>query len=179
MAVVSVSYEIAGWGVGRLWGDAGRVVHHELPRPFAAPAGPPRASTHFERNDESRTGGKRNRDEAAPLFPLIERIEEYFAGRRVDFAAVDVDLDGCTPFQRAIASVLLTVEYGSVVTYGELAALAGYPNAHRAAGTFCARNRFPLVFPCHRVVACGALGSFGELGTAYKRRLLALEHVAL
>jgi methylated-DNA-[protein]-cysteine S-methyltransferase len=65
------------------------------------------------------------------------------------------------------------------VTYGELAALAGYPRAQRAAGTFCAGNRFPLVVPCHRVVGASGLGSYGSLGLDYKRRLLALEGVEL
>jgi methylated-DNA-[protein]-cysteine S-methyltransferase len=67
------------------------------------------------------------------------------------------------------------VPRGETVTYGELAALAGRPNAARAAGTFCAQNRFGLVVPCHRVVAASGLGSYGSLGLDYKRRLLELE----
>ena len=51
----------------------------------------------------------------------------------------------------------------------------GYPSAHRAAGTVCARNRFPLIVPCHRVLAANGFGAFGPLGTGYKQRLLALE----
>ncbi len=50
---------------------------------------------------------------------------------------------------------------------------------HRAAGTFCARNRFGIVVPCHRVVASDGLGSYGSLGPDYKQRLLALEGVTL
>jgi methylated-DNA-[protein]-cysteine S-methyltransferase len=84
-----------------------------------------------------------------------------------------------TPFQRAVADALRTVPRGEVVTYGELAALAGHPNAQRAAGTFCAGNRFPVVVPCHRVVGAGGIGSYGSLGLEYKRRLLALEGVDL
>ena len=71
------------------------------------------------------------------------------------------------------------VGYGETVTYGELAALAGYPSAQRAAGTFCAQNRLPLFLPCHRVVAAGGLGSYGSLGIEYKQRLLELEGAAL
>jgi O-6-methylguanine DNA methyltransferase len=74
---------------------------------------------------------------------------------------------------------LRAVPRGEVVTYGELAALAGRPGAARAAGTFCAQNRFAVFVPCHRVVAAGGLGGYGSLGLDYKRRLLALEHVAL
>ena len=80
-----------------------------------------------------------------------------------------------SPFQTAVSDALRAVPYGETVTYGELAALAGHPNAHRAAGTFCARNRFPLFVPCHRVVAADGLGSYGSLGLDYKRRLLELE----
>ena len=49
----------------------------------------------------------------------------------------------------------------------------------RAAGTFCAHNRFPVVVPCHRVVSAAGIGSYGSQGVEYKRRLLALEDVAL
>ena len=81
--------------------------------------------------------------------------------------------------QRARADALRAVPRGEVVTYGELAALAGRPGAARAAGTFCAQNRLGVFVPCHRVVAAGGLGGYGSLGASYKRRLLALEHVAL
>jgi methylated-DNA-[protein]-cysteine S-methyltransferase len=70
---------------------------------------------------------------------------------------------------------LRAVPYGETVTYGELAALAGHPGAQRAAGTVCARNRFFLFVPCHRVVGAESLGSYGSLGVGYKRRLLELE----
>ncbi len=110
---------------------------------------------------------------------LAERIRAYFRGEPVYFDDVELDLDWATPFQAAVADVLRNVPRGEVVTYGELAALAGYPNAQRAAGTFCAGNRFPLVVPCHRVVGASGLGSYGSLGLDYKRRLLALEGVEL
>src|SRR5947207_10329588 len=95
------------------------------------------------------------------------------------FEDVELDLEGWTPFQRAVADMLRGVPRGEVVTYGELAALAGYPGAQRAAGTFCAHNRFPVVVPCHRVVSAVGIGSYGAQGVEYKRRLLALEDVAL
>ena len=79
----------------------------------------------------------------------------------------------------AAIAPLRGVAYGETVTYGELAAVAGYAGAQRAAGSFCAANRFPLVVPCHRVVAASGIGPYGSLGTEYKRRLLALEGVAL
>jgi methylated-DNA-[protein]-cysteine S-methyltransferase len=147
-----VRYEAPGWGVGELWLDGDRVLWSELPRPRP---GAGSAATH----------------------PLAARVAAFFAGAEDDFADVTLDLeDG---FYGECARALRSVPRGEVVTYGELAALAGSPGAARAAGTFCARNRLSPFVPCHRVVSAGGIGSFGSLGVAYKRRLLALEHVVL
>ena len=110
---------------------------------------------------------------------LIHRLAAYFRAERVDFADVEIDTDEWTPFQLDVLRALRDVPHGEVVSYGDLARLAGHPRAHRAAGTFCAGNRFPLVVPCHRVVASDGLGSYGSLGLDYKRRLLELEGVTL
>jgi methylated-DNA-[protein]-cysteine S-methyltransferase len=142
-------YEAEGWGVGEVWLEGRRLLWHELPRSGVA------------------AGGKRH--------PLGERLAAYFEGSRDDFLDLELDLEGATPFQQALTEALRRVPFGETVTYGELAALAGRPNAQRAAGTFCAHNRFPLVVPCHRVVAADGLGSYGSLGIEYKRRLLELE----
>ncbi len=144
-----MQYEVEGWGVGELWLDDGRVVNHELPRARE----PVRPARH----------------------PVVERVRAYFAGEPVSFDDVDLDFSWATPFQTGVADALRAIPFGETVTYGELAALAGHPNAQRAAGTFCARNRFPLFVPCHRVVAADGLGSYGSLGLEYKRRLLELE----
>jgi methylated-DNA-[protein]-cysteine S-methyltransferase len=107
--------------------------------------------------------------------PLAERLAEFFAGAGVCFDDVELGVEWATPFQRALAETLRAVPRGEVVTYGELAALAGRPGAARAAGTFCARNPLPIFLPCHRVVASGGIGGYGSSGIEYKRRLLALE----
>jgi methylated-DNA-[protein]-cysteine S-methyltransferase len=146
-----LSYEAPGWGVGELYLDGGTLLYHELPSSRASSA-------------ELRG------------HPLVERLLQYFAGERVAFDDVALDLASGTDFQQSLAEALRDVPYGETVTYGELAALAGRPNAQRAAGTFCAGNRFPLFIPCHRVVAANGLGSYGSLGLDYKRRLLELEH---
>jgi len=130
------------------------LVYHDLPR-ARAPVRPPAGT------------------------PLVERLRAYFDGERVSFEDIELDLSWTTPFQRAIAETLRSVPAGETVTYGELAALAGHPNAGRAVGSFCAANRFGVIIPCHRVVASTGLGSYGSLGIAYKRRLLALEGVEL
>ena len=110
---------------------------------------------------------------------LVHRLQAYFEGDRVDFRDVEVDAEGWTAFQLDVLRALRDVPHGEVVSYADLARLAGHPRAQRAAGTFCARNRFPLVVPCHRVVSSNGLGSYGTLGLDYKRRLLVLEGVTL
>jgi methylated-DNA-[protein]-cysteine S-methyltransferase len=147
-----VAYRADGWGSGELWLDGERLLWHELPRSGVDGDDP---------------------------HPLADRLRAFFAGDAVSFDDVELDLEWCTPFQLAVAETLRGVPRGEVVTYGELAALAGYPGAQRAAGTFCAHNRFPVVVPCHRVVSAVGIGSYGSQGVEYKRRLLALEDVAL
>ncbi len=108
---------------------------------------------------------------------LARRLEAFFAGEVDDFADVELRFDD--GFYGACQKALRDVPCGDVVTYGELAALAGRPGAARAAGTFCARNRLAPFVPCHRVVSANGIGGYGSLGVDYKRRLLALEHVSL
>jgi methylated-DNA-[protein]-cysteine S-methyltransferase len=110
---------------------------------------------------------------------VVARVVALLNGEDVSFDDVPIDLAWCTPFQHAVAEALRAVPRGEVVSYGELAALAGYPGAARAVGSFCARNRFMIIVPCHRVVAAAGLGDYGSAGTGVKRRLLALEGVRL
>lgn len=104
------------------------------------------------------------------------QIAEYFAGARRDFSLA-VDLSGQSPFHREVLTMLMTVPYGTTVSYARLAALAGRPAAARAVGAAMAANPLPLVIPCHRVVgANGALvGYSGAGGVATKRWLLDFE----
>lgn len=153
-----LQYEAPGWGVGEVWLAGGVVVHAELPRP-------------------RRVRTTRVRPSSDPGLTIVSRVQGFFAGEADDFLDVPLDLpDG---FPGDCAHALRSVPRGEVVTYGELAALAGRPRAARAAGTFCARCDLSPFVPTHRVVAASGVGAFGDLGTSYKRRLLALEGVRL
>jgi len=110
---------------------------------------------------------------------LCRRFEEHLRAVPASYGDVEIDLGWATPLQRELAAAARAVPWGEVVSYGELAALAGRPGAARAAGSFCADNRFPLVIPCHRVVAANGIGGYGSGGPHLKRRLLALEGVRL
>ena len=188
VSVACISYEAEGWGVGEVWLEDGCLVWHELPRPSSGTRARARTTpTHqggVDRPPPSRSTLTRKRarvgNENEPRADKwINRLRDYFAGKRVSFDEVELDLEGWTTFQRDVVRALRRVPYGEVVSYGDLARLAGHPRAQRAAGTFCARNRFGIVVPCHRVVASDGLGSYGSLGPEYKRRLLALEGVTL
>ena len=149
-----MEYDAPGWGVGELWlDDRGRVFHSELPRP------------------------KRTNPGTVPGHDLARRLQAFFAGEPDDFR--DVKLVLPAGFHGACARALRKVPRGEVVTYGELAALAGRPRAARAAGTFCARCDLAPFLPVHRVVSSSGIGSWGTQGVEYKRRLLELEGVAL
>jgi methylated-DNA-[protein]-cysteine S-methyltransferase len=108
---------------------------------------------------------------------LAERLQAFAAGHRDDFLDVDVADEPLTPFQRRVVHRCRRIPYGRTLSYGELAAQAGRPGAARAVGRVMSTNRFPLVVPCHRVLAAnGRLGGYSApSGLTMKRRLLALE----
>jgi methylated-DNA-[protein]-cysteine S-methyltransferase len=154
-------YEVEGWGVGEVIVADRVVLSHELP-----------LSSAVESPADSLAA-------PGPVTRLADRVRRHLEGERTSYRDVAIDLSWCTPFQLELAAALQRVPWGEIVSYGELAALAGRPGAARAAGTFCARNRFSLVLPCHRVVSADGIGGYGSSGVALKRRLLALEGILL
>jgi methylated-DNA-[protein]-cysteine S-methyltransferase len=90
-----------------------------------------------------------------------------------------LDWTRLTPFARLVLETLRrSTPLGAWTTYGGLAALCGSPRAARAVGTVMARNPWPLLYPCHRVLAGNGLGGFGP-GQALKRTLLTLERARI
>lgn len=119
--------------------------------------------------------------EASPGVPSARAaaagIADLLAGRRRHLREIELDLRGLGALDRRAYAAAREVAPGQIVTYGELAARIGDPGAAREVGAAMARNPFPIVVPCHRVVAAnGRLGGFSAPGgTETKRRLLALE----
>jgi O-6-methylguanine DNA methyltransferase len=118
------------------------------------------------------------------LAEAVGLLKSYLDGSRVDFATIRLDEEGISPFQGAVLLAARRIPFGSTVSYSSLAAAAGHPRAVRAAASVMARNRFPLVIPCHRVIhKDGSLGAYagdrhGD-DAAVKRRLLQLEKEVL
>ena len=110
---------------------------------------------------------------------LVERLRAYDRGEDPRFDEIPLPA-APSPFQGRVRDALRGTGPGTTLSYGELAARAGSPGAARAVGGAMARNRFPLIVPCHRVLAGrDALGGFtGGEGLATKRALLAHERNA-
>jgi methylated-DNA-[protein]-cysteine S-methyltransferase len=101
-------------------------------------------------------------------------LEAYFVGSRQRFD-VPVDWSLVRGFAGGVLRATAQVPYGSISTYGEVAAAAGSPRAARAAGNALHVNPIPIVVPCHRVLPVShRLGGYAG-GPDRKRYLLALE----
>jgi AraC family transcriptional regulator of adaptative response/methylated-DNA-[protein]-cysteine methyltransferase len=104
---------------------------------------------------------------------LKDELAEYFAGKRKRFS-VELFYPG-TPFEQRVWNSLLTIPYGSTVSYEEIAKTIGSPGASRAVGRANGFNRISIVIPCHRVInKNGELGGYGG-GLWRKKMLLSLE----
>ena len=120
-------------------------------------------------------------EEAPDRFEAVrEKIVRLLAGEDISFEDEAIDVEDATPFHRAAWQACMTIPKGETRSYKWLAQQAGKPQAPRAAGQSMARNRLPLIVPCHRVVASdGSLRGFGKGASqlGLKQRLLDLEGV--
>ena len=97
------------------------------------------------------------------LGDVPDLLAAYLEGDEVDLTDIDLDVGDATEFYVRSWNACRTIPRGETRTYGWLARQAGSPNAPRAAGQTMARNRFPLIVPCHRVVGSdGSLRGFGS-----------------
>jgi methylated-DNA-[protein]-cysteine S-methyltransferase len=112
----------------------------------------------------------------AALDEVRRELDEYFDGKRTSFD-IPIDWRLHDGFGRRVLRATARIPFGRVLTYGEVAAKAGSPRGHRAAGNALGSNRMPIVVPCHRVVRSG--GSIGGYtgGVERKEFLLELEGV--
>ncbi len=120
-------------------------------------------------------------DNAHLALQAIDALRAYLAGAPIDFSPLTLDMRGLTTESQAIYAALRAVPWGQTTTYGQLAAAIGTPGAARAVGGAMARNPWPVVVACHRVLtaqrASGGFSAYG--GETTQRRLLLLEGVRL
>lgn len=118
--------------------------------------------------DCSRMGPKNGIIEMA-----ISQISEYLEGKRQDFS-IPLRLEG-TEFRMKVWEEMRKIPYGETVTYKELARRIGSPDACRAVANACGANPFPILIPCHRVVASGGKTGGYTGGLDIKLSLLEIE----
>ncbi len=110
----------------------------------------------------------------------VDAIAALLRGEPSDLSGIALDMEGVPAFQRRVYAAARAIPPGATLSYGELAARLGGRGLARAVGQALGRNPFPIVVPCHRVLAAsGRLGGFSARGgVATKLRLLELEDPA-
>ncbi len=108
---------------------------------------------------------------------ICKKLENFLKGKPIVFSLDNIDFKKLNNFQKKVLLLERQIPYAWVSTYGRLAKKIGVPRASRAVGQALARNPFPIIIPCHRVIkANGSLGGF-QGGLKLKRNLLELEGV--
>ncbi len=107
----------------------------------------------------------------------IDQIRALLRGEPADLTSIALDMSEVSDFERRVYQRARAIPPGQTLTYGEIARAIGEPDASRAVGRALGRNPFPIVVPCHRVLAAqsksGGFSAHG--GVATKLRLLAIE----
>lgn len=110
---------------------------------------------------------------------VMQKIAAHLGGKPQNFNRIPLALKHLPSFHQRVLQGARALRTGETVTYGELAKRIGSPKAARAVGQALAGNPFPILVPCHRILAAGAkLGGFSARGgTQTKTKLLAIEGV--
>jgi methylated-DNA-[protein]-cysteine S-methyltransferase len=117
------------------------------------------------------------RKSCAVVNSFAKDLQAFTKGKAISFDTSVLDMSPVPPFHRKVLRALPRISKGKVSSYGTIAAESGAHGGARAAGQGCAKNPFPIVFPCHRVVRSDrSLGGFGG-GLKLKRALLEMEGV--
>ena len=107
----------------------------------------------------------------------LDGIVALLRGEPSDLDAIALDMEGVPAFHQRVYEVARTIRRGETLSYGAIAARLSSPEMARDVGQALGQNPFPLIVPCHRVLAAdGKLGGFSAYGgVATKLRLLAIE----
>ena len=122
-------------------------------------------------------------DESAPRGAAKRARDAVMAlldGRARDLRNIALDTRGITPFRQRVYAAARAIAPGETLSYGELAKRLDKPGASRAIGQAMGANPFPIIVPCHRVVAAGgkAGGFHAAGGVTTKAYMLRIEGAA-
>lgn len=112
-----------------------------------------------------------------PVRHAMDKVVALLSGEFVEFADTPLELAEVPEFHRRVYQVARTIPPGETLTYGEIATRLNAPGAARAVGKALGHNPFPIIVPCHRVLAAdGRIGGFSAPGgAASKHRILDIE----
>lgn len=105
----------------------------------------------------------------------IGAMTELLRGERIDLAHIALDMDHVGDFNRGVYAIARTIPAGQTLTYGDIAKRLGAVQLSRDVGQALGQNPFPIIVPCHRVLAAGGKpGGFSANG-GVKTKLKMLE----
>lgn len=114
----------------------------------------------FSTGPKVRQPRKEWQENAATFAPVIQQLDEYFAGERLEFD-LPMELFG-TDFQKQVWRTLPSIPFGETISYGEMAKRVNSPKAFRAVGAANGANNISIILPCHRVIGANkTLTGFG------------------
>lgn len=152
---------------GLVWGERG-LLAVAFPQDIRAGAGPRLNRVHPDASEAS---------PPPAVAAAIEGIQALLVGEKRDLREVVIDLSGVAEFPARVYEIARAIPPGQTRTYGEIAAELGDLSLSRAVGQALGANPWPIVVPCHRVLAAGGgKGGFSAPGgTNTKLRLLEIE----
>ena len=149
------------------WGEGGVIGVH-LPEQSDTAM---RARLHRQHPQARETNPSPNIESA------INDIRRLMDGQKQDLSAIPLDMSTVPEFEQRVYAEARSIPPGETLTYGDIATRLGDVSLSRAVGQALGRNPFPIVVPCHRVLAAGGKsGGFSAPGgVETKRRLLEIE----
>ena len=107
----------------------------------------------------------------------IADIQQLLGGQKNDLSAIALDMSDVPDFEQRVYALTRSIAPGDTLTYGDIATRLGDLALSRAVGQALGRNPFPIIVPCHRVLAAGGKsGGFSAPGgVETKRRMLEIE----
>ncbi len=131
--------------------------------------------TNLSELSESAEIGDKDTGSCQNALTVSKSITNYFRGEPISPQWGQMDMGRLTSLQKSVLAAVADIPYGEVRSYKEIAETIKRPRACRFVGTAVAKNPFPILIPCHRVVRSdGSIGKFGG-GTDLKRKLIELE----
>jgi methylated-DNA-[protein]-cysteine S-methyltransferase len=106
-----------------------------------------------------------------------DAIVALISGEKRDLSEIPLDMRDLPSLHRQVYEIARAIAPGATLTYGDIAIELGDRTLAQAVGQALGKNPYPIIVPCHRVLAAGGrIGGFSApTGIALKRKLLAIE----